>query len=336
MVDGIYYADQMDSVLLVKTGRKIDDKLRTVSLYDYSHYVQQQESLDLSAKKIALVYAVGEINDGDEDDSAIGGDAYAEIFSQLRKDSTIKAVVLRVNSPGGSAFASEVMWRELTRLREKKPLIVSMGTYAASGGYYISAPADYIVTSPLTLTGSIGVFGMYMTYGKLLREKLSVYPRVVKTHSHSDIGSVMRPLDEFEKELMQQSVENTYSIFLDRVAEGRKKTSEAVDSVGQGRVWSGLDALRLGLVDELGGLDRAIAVAAERANITDNYRLSVYPKQELSFFDGMLNNVLTAKVQLAKQFFGISDPEQEFVENIERLLKKRGIRAEMPYMIEIR
>ncbi len=172
-------------------------------------------------------------------------------------------------------------------------------------------------------------------------------PVVIETKTQSDLSSNVQNAAkvsdiisvagyEFEKELMQQSVENTYSIFLDRVAEGRKKTSEAVDSVGQGRVWSGLDALRLGLVDELGGLDRAIAVAAERANITDNYRLSVYPKQELSFFDGMLNNVLTAKVQLAKQFFGISDPEQEFVENIERLLKKRGIRAEMPYMIEIR
>ncbi len=336
LVDGIYYADQLDSMLLVKTGLKPDKKLRTVSLHDYSQYVQEQKSMDLSAGKIALVYAMGEINDGDEDDDAIGGDAYAEIFSKLRQDSTIKAVVLRVNSPGGSAFASEVMWRELTRLREKKPLIVSMGTYAASGGYYISAPADYIVANPLTLTGSIGVFGMYMTYGKLLREKLAVYPRVVKTHSHSDIGSVMRPLDDFERNLMQQSVENTYSIFLSRVAEGRKKTSEAVDSIGQGRVWSGVDALRLGLVDELGGLDRAIAVAAERANITDNYCLSVYPKKEISFFDGMVTDFLTSKVKLAKQIFGISDPEQEFVDNIERLLKKRGIRAEMPYMIEIR
>ncbi len=336
LVDGIYYADQLDSMLLVKTGLKPNKKLRTVSLHDYSQYVQEQKSMDLSAEKIALVYAMGEINDGDEDDDAIGGDAYAEIFSKLRQDSTIKAVVLRVNSPGGSAFASEVMWRELTRLREKKPLIVSMGTYAASGGYYISAPADYIVANPLTLTGSIGVFGMYMTYGKLLREKLAVYPRVVKTHSHSDIGSVMRPLDDFERNLMQQSVENTYSIFLSRVAEGRKKTSEAVDSIGQGRVWSGVDALRLGLVDELGGLDRAIAVAAERANITDNYCLSVYPKKEISFFDGMVTDFLTSKVKLAKQIFGISDPEQELVDNIERLLKKRGIRAEMPYMIEIR
>ena len=336
LVDGIYYADQLDSMLLVKTGLKPNKKLRTVSLHDYSQYVQEQKSMDLSAEKIALVYAMGEINDGDEDDDAIGGDAYAEIFSKLRQDSTIKAVVLRVNSPGGSAFASEVMWRELTRLREKKPLIVSMGTYAASGGYYISAPADYIVANPLTLTGSIGVFGMYMTYGKLLREKLAVYPRVVKTHSHSDIGSVMRPLDDFERNLMQQSVENTYSIFLSRVAEGRKKTSEAVDSIGQGRVWSGVDALRLGLVDELGGLDRAIAVAAERANITDNYCLSVYPKKEISFFDGMVTDFLTSKVKLAKQIFGISDPEQELVDNIERLLKKRGIRVEMPYMIEIR
>lgn len=336
LVDGIYYADQLDSMLLAKTGRKENEKLRTVSLGDYSRYVQEQNELNLKAEKIALVYAMGEINDGDEDDTAIGGDAYAELFAKLAKDSTIKAVVLRVNSPGGSAFASEVMWRELTRLRAKKPLIVSMGTYAASGGYYIASPADYIVSSPLTLTGSIGVFGMYMTYGKLLREKLAVYPRVVKTHSHADIGSTMRPLDDFERELMQASVENTYSIFLNRVAEGRKTTSEAVDSIGQGRVWSGVDALRLGLVDELGGLDRAIAVAAERAGIIDNYRLMVYPKQELTFFDGMLNNMLTAKAQLAKEIFGISEPEQEFVDNIERLLKKRGIRAEMPYMIEIR
>jgi len=336
LVDGIYYADQLDSMLLAKTGRKENEKLRTVSLGDYSRYVQEQNELNLKAEKIALVYAMGEINDGDEDDTAIGGDAYAELFAKLAKDSTIKAVVLRVNSPGGSAFASEVMWRELTRLRAKKPLIVSMGTYAASGGYYIASPADYIVSSPLTLTGSIGVFGMYMTYGKLLREKLAVYPRVVKTHSHADIGSTMRPLDDFERELMQASVENTYSIFLNRVAEGRKTTSEAVDSIGQGRVWSGVDALHLGLVDELGGLDRAIAVAAERAGIIDNYRLMVYPKQELTFFDGMLNNMLTAKAQLAKEIFGISEPEQEFVDNIERLLKKRGIRAEMPYMIEIR
>lgn len=336
LVDGIYYADQLDSMLLVKTGRKSDDKLRTVSLDEYSQYAQTQQEQDLGKEKIALVYAMGEIKDDDEDDSAIGGDAYATLFAKLAKDSTIKAVVLRVNSPGGSAYASEVMWRELTRLRAKKPLIVSMGNYAASGGYYISAPADYIVASPLTLTGSIGVFGMYMTFGKLLRDKLAVHPQVVKTHSHADMGSIMRPLDEFERKLMQSSIENTYSIFLNRVAEGRHTSTGAIDSIGQGRVWSGIDALRLGLVDELGGLDRAIDVAADRAQIADNYRLVVYPKQEVNYIDGMLNSLLTVKASLSKELLGISDPEQEYLENIERLLKKRGIRAEMPYMIEIR
>ena len=335
LIDQCYYIDQLDSVLCVKTGKELDKEYNNISLSKYAEYVNKNRSVDFTAEKIALVYAVGEINDGDEDDKAIGGDAYAKIFSDLRKDSTIKAVVLRVNSPGGSAFASEVMWRELERLRAKKPIIVSMGTYAASGGYYISAPADCVVSNPLTLTGSIGVFGMFMTYGKLLQDKLAVHPELVKTNAHADFVSPFRPLDPTERDLMQRSVEETYSTFLSRVSMGRKLTTDAVDSIGQGRVWSGIDALQIGLVDELGGLNRAIELAAERAGIVDNYRISTYPKYEDDFFGQFMSGMFDAKL-LAKKFLGISESELDLAETVQKLMKKQGIRAEMPYTVEIR
>lgn len=335
LIDQLYYIDQLDSVLCVKTGKELDKEYNSISLSKYAEYVNKNRSVDFTAEKIALVYAVGEINDGDEDDKAIGGDAYAKIFSDIRKDSTIKAVVLRVNSPGGSAFASEVMWRELERLRAKKPIIVSMGTYAASGGYYISAPADCVVSNPLTLTGSIGVFGMFMTYGKLLQDKLAVHPELVKTNAHADFVSPFRPLDPTERDLMQRSVEETYSTFLSRVSMGRKLTTDAVDSIGQGRVWSGIDALQIGLVDELGGLNRAIELAAERAGIVDNYRISTYPKYEDDFFGQFMSGMFDAKL-LAKKFLGISESELDLAETVQKLMKKQGIRAEMPYTVEIR
>lgn len=335
LIDQLYYIDQLDSVLCVKTGKELDKEYNSISLSKYAEYVNKNRSVDFTAEKIALVYAVGEINDGDEDDKAIGGDAYAKIFSDIRKDSTIKAVVLRVNSPGGSAFASEVMWRELERLRAKKPIIVSMGTYAASGGYYISAPADCVVSNPLTLTGSIGVFGMFMTYGKLLQDKLAVHPELVKTNAHADFVSPFRPLDPTERDLMQRSVEETYSTFLSRVSMGRKLTTDAVDSIGQGRVWSGIDALQIGLVDELGGLNRAIELAAERAGIVDNYRISTYPKYEDDFFGQFMSGMFDAKL-LAKKFLGITESELDLAETVQKLMKKQGIRAEMPYTVEIR
>lgn len=334
-VDALYYRDQMDSLLRVRTMQDEDEELRTMTVGSYAQYVKGNEALDLDAKKIALVYADGEINDGSNDEE-IAGDRYAEIFADLRKDESIKAVVLRVNSPGGSAFASEVMWRELVRLREKKPLIVSMGEYAASGGYYISAPANDIVANPLTLTGSIGVFGMYMTYGKFLQEKLAVHPQVVKTNEHADFGSVFRPLDEYERKAILTSIEDTYSTFLQRVASGRKRTEEDIDAVGQGRVWSGLDALKIGLADTLGGMNCAIELAAKRAEIEDNYRVVIYPREEENPVNWIVSNVLNTKALLAKKFFGLTEEEQALADQIEYLTRKRGIRAEMPYSILVR
>ena len=336
LVDRLLYKDQLDALLRASTDTDEDDAISTIRLDSYVSYVNAQEHLDLNREKIALVYADGEINDSDESDDEIGGYAYAKIFEELRKDEKIKAVVLRVNSPGGSAFASDVMWRELELLKKEKPLIVSMGQYAASGGYYISAPADAIVANPLTVTGSIGVFGMYFTYGKLLQDKLAIHPKVVNTNAYADFGSVFRPMTEFERKTILRSIEHVYADFLKCVALGRGKTTETIDSIGQGRVWSGVDALELGLVDELGTLEDAIALAAERAGCADNYRLSVYPKGGEDFMAQMLDQFASAKVSLLRALSPIPDAEQQFVDDLERLLSKRGVRAEIPYRIDIR
>ena len=240
--------------------------------------------------------------------------------------------MLRVNSPGGSALASEIMWRELERLRQTKPLIVSMGDYAASGGYFISAPASYIVANPLTLTGSIGVFGLFFTYGKLAKDMLGLTPQVVRTNAHSDMGSNFRPLDEQERATITASIEHTYSVFVDHVASGRNKSAAAVDSIGQGRVWSGIDAQRIALIDEFGGLDRAIEVAAECAGL-DNYRLKSYPKIQ----DEGLAKFLDMFAQASVRMLGIktSSVEQQLLHldrELREILGQQGIMARMPYV----
>ena len=336
LVDRLLYKDELDELLRARTETEEDDDVSNITLESYAEYVSTQERLDLSREKIALVYASGEINDSDESDEEIGGYAYSKIFEELRKDKKIKAVVLRVNSPGGSAFASDVMWRELELLKKEKPLIVSMGQYAATGGYYISAPADAIVANPLTVTGSIGVFGMYFTYGKLLQEKLGVHPHVVNTNAYSDFGSVFRPMSELERRTMLHSVEEVYTDFLQCVASGRGKTTAEIDSVGQGRVWSGIDALELGLVDQLGTLEDAIALAAERAECEDNYRLSVYPKSDSDFMSQMLDQFSSIKMSLFRSLSPLPDTEQQLWDDVQRLISKRGVRAEIPYTIDIR
>ena len=335
LVDRLLYNDEWNQLLRERTGTQ-EDEPSTITLASYASYVNSQASLDLSKEKIALVYADGEINDSDDSDENVGGYAYAKIFEKLRKDKEIKAVVLRVNSPGGSAFASDMMWRELELLKKEKPLVISMGQYAASGGYYISAPADAIVANPLTLTGSIGVFGMYFTYGKLLQEKLGVHPHVVKTNTYADFGSTFRPLTDFERETILHSIEHVYADFLQCVASGRGKTTEEVDAMGQGRVWSGVDALELGLVDELGTLEDAIALAAGRAGCEDNYRLSVYPQSDNEFMLQIFNQFSSVKSALLRSLSPIPEQEQKLLDDIQRLTTKRGVRAELPYMVDIR
>ena len=303
LIDATLYRDQMDSLLVNAAGSPQNKAPRLIELREYAKIARRDAPLNLDADAIAILYAEGTIVDGDETSKEIGGNGYAEIISKLRKDSTIKAVVLRVNSPGGSALASEIMWRELERLRQTKPLIVSMG-----------------------------VFGLFFTYGKLAKDMLGLTPQVVRTNAHSDMGSNFRPLDEQERATITASIEHTYSVFVDHVASGRNKSAAAVDSIGQGRVWSGIDAKNIALVDEFGGLDRAIEVAAERAGL-DNYRLKSYPKIQ----DEGLAKFLDMFAQASVRMLGIktSSVEQQLLHldrEVREILGQQGIMARMPYV----
>jgi len=255
IVDELAYWDEVKTELMNKVGVSKEKELEFISLSDYSSTVKKKNPT--AKKKIAVIYAVGEIKSGEGNDEIIGSARIAKAVAKARKDSSIVAIVLRVNSPGGSALASEIMWRELVLAKEAKPLVVSMGNYAASGGYYISCMADKIVAEPNTLTGSIGVFGMIPNAQKLMNDKLGITTDEVSTNANGIVG-VFKPLTPFQKKSIQKGVVRIYNTFVNHVAEGRNMTPESVDKIGQGRVWSGSNAIDIGLVDVLGGLDKAI------------------------------------------------------------------------------
>lgn len=278
LVDSKKYYDEVSDELKKRAGVSTDEKLPFVSLQKY-HRVSGSKHDKLAMDKIAVIFAQGDIESGEGDDKTIGSDRIAAAIYEARLDKKVKAIVLRVNSPGGSALASDVIWREAVLAKKVKPFVVSMGDVAASGGYYISCVADKIIASPSTITGSIGVFGLMLNAQKLLNNKLGITIDTVNTNSHADFGSTFRPLTAEERTTLQNSVERVYDDFITKVAEGRHKTKAEVDSLGQGRVWSGADALRLGLIDEFGGLDKAISVAAKLAKM-DEYRIYNLPKQK--------------------------------------------------------
>ena len=234
--------------------------------------------LGKSGNIIAVYYAVGEIDDSKATNEGIHAQRVIRDLRKLREDDSVKAVVLRVNSPGGSAYGSEQIWREVVLLKEVKPVIVSMGDYAASGGYYISCAANCIVADPTTLTGSIGIFGMFPNAQGLLTDKLGLHFDVVKTNPFADMGDLSRPFNAEEREALQTHINNGYKLFVKRCADGRGMTTEAIEKIAEGRVWTGAAAKELGLVDELGGLDKALEIAAESADIT-NYSVINYPKK---------------------------------------------------------
>jgi len=276
LVDNLLYYDQVLDEL--KNIAADDDDPAFVSMEKYCAAVK--ESLPGEGRsRIALIYASGEIEDGKGDDRSVGGDTYAKLIRDARLDKKIKAIVLRVNSPGGSALASEVMWREVALAKKVKPVVVSMGDLAASGGYYISCDASEIVANPLTITGSIGVFGLMFHAGNFFKNKLGVTFDTVKTHPFAGIGSMTHPLTDAERSIMQASVEEVYATFTSRVAKGRKIQQAQVDSIGQGRVWLGADAKKLQLVDRFGGLHEAIERAASLAKL-DGYKVKEYPLEK--------------------------------------------------------
>ena len=281
LVDSVLYEDEVLDILREKTDTKPTKGIPVVSVSDMRQVPMNRKGKGLAKDKIALIYATGQINvDGNSDDGeSISGRQIAREIRTARQDSTIKAIVLRVNSPGGSALGSELIWREVKLAKEQKPFVVSMGNLAASGGYYIACAADTIVSNPTTITGSIGVFGLIPNFGELLEDKLGIHHDVVKTNSLSDMPSTNRPLTSTEKALLQNMVEDVYSTFVNHVAEGRNMTYEQVDEIGQGRVWTGENALELGLVDVLGDLDDAVNIAVEMAGL-ENYRITKLPKQK--------------------------------------------------------
>lgn len=348
LVDGLLYKDQVEGILsrLVSMSgdddtdmaRKIEEAAAdTVSGnadLEIVQFPQYAASLlpDMSksgSDKVAVIYADGQIVDGEGgQNDVIGSEQIAGLLAEAREDDKIKAVVLRVNSPGGSALAAEVMWREVELLRQSKPVVVSMGAYAASGGYYISCPADVIFADNFTLTGSIGVFGMYMNAGKALKDKLGITVDGVNTNTYSDMGSVFRGMLAPEKAYAQNMVEQVYDTFVGHVAEGRNLTVRQVDAIGQGRVWSGRDAMRIGLVDEIGGLKSAVAVAADRAGIAADFRIEEITAPQ-DTFSMLLNALGGVKTALVKKELGEGFELYDKVMRIKRT--EDGVQARMPF-----
>jgi protease-4 len=278
LIDGALYDDQVRDVIRKMAGYKKDEDINFMSLANYREATKKTGT----GEKIALVYADGDIVDGRGEDGQIASANFRGILSRLRRDKKVKAVVLRVNSPGGSAIASEFIWRELKLIQKEKPLVVSMGNYAASGGYYIATAADSIFAMPGTLTGSIGVFSLSFDAQKMFNDKLGLNFDGVSTNTYADNGSITRPMTAFERQVAQNDVDSIYRLFKQRVMEGRKLTDAEVDTLAQGRIWSGTDALRIRLVDYAGGLDAAIACAARMAGL-DTYSLREYPRQRTLF-----------------------------------------------------
>lgn len=336
LVDGLLYWDEMENRLRDKTGKKATEDVKYVSLDEYTSKVKAD--VKLNDKKIAVIFAEGNINDGEQsDDYEIASKTIIETIRKVKKDNKIKAVVLRINSPGGSALASDVILRELKLLKEKKPLIVSMGDYAASGGYYIASEADSIFALPNTITGSIGVFSMLFSIENLAKDKLGVNFDGVKNAPYADFPSAFRTLNEDESKRMQSSVDNIYEIFKGHVSKGRHISMADVDSIAQVRVWTGTQALRIKLIDGLGNLDRAIKSAAAMAKISD-YKLSTYP-EPADKMDILLHKIKnntgseSIKAGLKKEL----GESYEWIEKIKALKDMNGkLMMAMPFVLDVK
>ncbi|MDY0137985.1 MAG: signal peptide peptidase SppA, partial [Thiomicrospira sp.] len=270
------------SALKGRLGMDDDDDIKTVSLAKYSDAADPDNPKIDRKNRIAVVYAIGEINSGEGDDRTIGSERISKAIRQARKDDKVKAIVMRVNSPGGSALASDVIWREVKLAAQQKPFVVSMGDVAASGGYYISCAADKIYADATTITGSIGVLGLVPNLQNTMRNKLGVTFDYVKTHENANMMTPMRPLTPFQHDVILESIEDIYATFVQHVADGRGMTWEAVDEIGQGRVWAGADAVNIGLVDEIGGMEDAINKAISLAGL-ETWSIKEYPEQKDPF-----------------------------------------------------
>lgn len=336
LIDKIAYIDQYQNGIKKALDIKYDDDINEIDILDYVNDVNLNIKKVSAKDQIAVIFAQGEIQGGEGNVNTIGEGSINRALKEARKNDKIKAVVLRVNSPGGSALTSDIIWREIELTKKVKPVIVSMGDVAASGGYYIACNANKIFAEPGTITGSIGVFGMVPNFKKVA-DKFGVNAEAVKTHENATGYSVFEEMSPKYKQTLTESIEIIYDTFISRVAEGRKMDKTKVDEMAQGRVWTGTMAKQLGLVDELGSLDDAIAYAAKLVK-TDDYKVSLYPEYEVELADlfrkflGM--SVSSVKEDAIKSEIGTEN--YELLQRMNYLKQSKGVQAMMPYHLNIK
>jgi len=333
LVTDLGYYDQVDSTLRKQLKLEEDKKINYVTLSKYSKAPKTIQS-NSSENRIAVIIASGEIVSGNGGRENIGSDKIAAEIRKARLDKKVKAVVLRINSPGGSALASDVMWREVTLTRKVKPIVASMSDLAASGGYYMAMGCDQIVAHPNTITGSIGIFGMLFNVENFLKNKLGVTVDGVKTNRYADFPNLTRKLTDFERDVIQRSVENGYDVFTSKAAQGRKMTQYDLKKLASGRVWSGTEAVQNGLVDKLGGLEDAVQIAAKAAKLKDNdYRVRYYPAKK-NFLEELMSDMSEEnEARAIRNQLGFLAP---YAKTILQLKNLEGIQARMPYELELR
>ena len=324
MVDALKYKDQILEELKGLSGRTRGENVRTVSINDY---VKNNTETGSGKDKVAVIYANGEISGGEGNDNQIGAERISRAIRKARLDDDIKAVVIRVNSPGGSALASDVIWREIVLTKKEKPVIASFGDVAASGGYYIGCAADSIFVQPNTITGSIGVFGLIPNFQNLMTNKLGITFDGVKTGKYADIMATNRPMTAGERFIIQNELNRIYSGFVSRVADGRKKSKAYIDSIGGGHVWIGTDAVQIGLADRIGSFNDAIKAAAKKAKIKE-YKVVEYPDVVdplKSFMDESTDRI---KTYYTKQELG---DNYMLYQQMKKVIASSGIQARMPF-----
>ncbi len=337
LIDGLKYEDEVLKILKDKVEAESSEKIKFIGLNKYKKSKPKNNNENSLAEKsssknkVAIIFAEGEIVSGKSRDGQMGSETISEAIKKARLDDKVKSIVLRVNSPGGSALASDVMWREVVLAKKEKPVIVSMGGVAASGGYYISCAADKIYAEASTITGSIGVFGVIPNIEGMLKNKMGIDIDRVATNTYADGLTLLRPMQPKEREAIQEMIENIYDDFTQKVADGRGMTQANVDSVGQGRVWSGITAKEKGLVDEIGGLDAALAEAISLADVED-YKIIELPKQE-DPIQKMMNDLAgDVKIKIFGDEFGVAE---KYYANFKNVMNAKGIYTRLPIDIII-
>jgi protease-4 len=327
-IDKIAYRDEVLDMLKTKTG---SEKINFVSFKKYTN-VAAKIKTNKAKDRIAVIYAEGDIKQGKSSPGTIGSESLAETIRKVRSLDRVKAIVFRVNSPGGDAQASEIIRRELSLAAQKVPVIVSMGNVAASGGYWISTPGKYIFAEASTITGSIGVFGIIPNLQKLFNNKLGITFDDIKTNENADFIDVMKPMSEFQKAKINQSIKRIYGNFVSLVSKSRKLDEQYVDSIARGRVWAGSDALKVGLIDSIGGLEAAINAAAREAKLGDLYKISEYPVEK-EFFQALMEEISgETTARFIKSEMG---DYYKYYEQASKVKNMQGIQARLPYFMEI-